>query len=118
MAWYGWLILGILITVVAFLVIVILKREPLVIRGLTDEERQLLFKIEKDRDKKAAEFDALRVVRLEEIAKQQKSKISKLEMTYNASKSFISKQKQAEFEGYLSDADSVGRELDKLLGNS
>lgn len=115
MTWYGWLILGFLLACVVALVVVIFKREPLVIRGLTEEERKLLAKIESYRNKKIAEYEAARVLRLESIAKAQTDKLKKLELTYDAAKNFISATKRKEFEMYLNDARSTGDELDKLL---
>lgn len=116
MPWFAWLTIGSLITCIIVLIVVLLRKKSTVIRGLTDEERQLLAKIEQEQIKKAAELDAYKIVRLEEIAKIQKDKLQKLEMAYHATKKFIGATKQEEFESYLTDANRAGTELDRILG--
>lgn len=118
MPWFAWLTIGALISCIVVLIVVVLSKKTTVVRGLTDEERKLLAKIEQEQVKKAAELDAYKTVRLEEIAKAQKDKLTKLEMAYHAAKKFISANKQEEFELYLNDARSAGSELDRLLGLS
>lgn len=117
MPWWGWLLVGALGATIVVLIIILLTRKTEA-KGLSEEERVALAKLEKSKleEQLAAEHRAQEAIK--KIVEDQNARLKSLQECYNDAKKLISIKKQEEFDAYFADADSAGRELDRLLGIS
>ena len=112
MHWYGWLLIGVLLAFVIFLVVVLLRKKPV---GLTDEDWKKLS--EAERNKLQADLDAekIRNEKLQKIAAEQQAALANIKVQFEKIKEQIDETRRHDFETYLNN-DVAGAELDKLLG--
>jgi len=115
MPWWGWLIVGVLATLLVLFLVLWLRKKPQQ-PGLSDEERK---KIEDAEAEKVAQDLAIQKERNEELAKvatRLRENLSQLEKEFEQVKGKIDAQRKKEFDRLSSDNTALGDELDKLLG--
>ena len=115
MPWWGWLIVGVLATLLVLFLVLWLRKKPQQ-PGLSDEERK---KIEDAAAENVAQDLAIQKERNEELAKvatRLRENLSQLEKEFEQVKGKIDAQRKKEFDRLSSDNTALGDELDKLLG--
>jgi len=115
MPWWGWLIVGVLATLLVLFLVLWLRKKPQQ-PGLSDEERK---KIEDAAAENVAQDLAIQKERNEELAKvatRLRENLSQLEKEFELVKGKIDEQRKQEFDRLASDNNALGNELDELLG--
>lgn len=112
MAWYGWLLIGVLGAAAIFLLIAFLTKKPI---GLTPEERKKLVDAEtKDlQDRLAAEQEERR--KLAELVKKHTETYAKLRDEFEKSLEEIADDRREKAKELLADSAGLLAELDKLV---
>jgi uncharacterized protein YajQ (UPF0234 family) len=114
--WYGWLLLAVAaIAIVAFIIVLIFKSRP-VARGLSEEEREALVKLEQSKHNLMLGLERTKTKKLEELARNQRIRLQKLNDWYEHAKVRIDAKRKKDYESLIADTNKLDAELDQLLG--
>lgn len=117
MPWWGWLLIGCLLSACLGLAISSIFRKKTLVFGLTEEEKKALIAVEKERIEKDAMITKKANEELIQLAKGLQEKLYVLGELYDEAKQSINEDRQKDFEKYLNDASLIDGKLDELLGN-
>ena len=117
MAWWGWLIIGVHVTLLVVLLILLLRKKPHKL-GLSEEERKRIQQAEQANVAEQIAIEKEKNASLAKVASQLRTNLSQLQAEFERRKDQIDEEKRKEMERLSGDNDLLGAELDKLLGIS
>lgn len=119
MAWYGWLIIGILSTSLVITIIMLIyyarkTSQPY----LSKDEVNDLIKVEIDKSRKTSEVEQKGIEEIKKAYYDYKKSVDNLRISYEGALDKLSAEKKNEFEKYLKDTSAASARISRLLGVS